>query len=228
MSDENKEVLPRNISDKDLSGTKRESDTADEMSRIKKAKSSAARQLKSDIKMLIPTDNYEDVMRGWMKQGKKIAFIYECIMDKYRKRLRRWTLAAFVLTSITSLLSLGNFGIQEEDMPELTIAMKAATAALTTSSAIATGVISIFSWTQLVSSCQKYLDTVEHFVSSIISELTLPVKFRTDPDMFIMNQKDKYQAILNSAPDVPHSDYIIALEKYEESKLYLRPEISIV
>ncbi len=181
--------------------------------------------LLSPLNSPISLDNYEHTLQEWKTRGGKIAFIYEYIIDKYRKKVDNYTLAAFLLISITSLLSLGNFGVNDALYPSVALGMKVATAVLTTSAAVVSGVVKIFGWSTLLSSCQKYLDSVENFVAMIISEQTLPLKFRTEPDQFILNQKDKYQSILNSAPDIPHDDYVIALEKYDESRSRLRYDL---
>lgn len=207
------------------------SEKKEEEKDLKKTKSKKSKLvsslLLSPLNSPISLDKYENTLNEWKTRGSKIAFIYEFVIDKYSKRLNNYTLAAFLLSSITSLLALGNFGVSESQFPQLALGMKIATAVLTTSAATTSGVVKIFGWQSLISSCQKYLDSVEHFVAAIISEQTLPLKYRTEPDQFILNQKDKYQSILNSAPDIPHDDYVIALEKYEESKARLRYDLIV-
>lgn len=169
--------------------------------------------------------SYEDTIKEWRHRGATIAFIYDFILDKYRKRVDFFTLLAFLLISLTSLLALGNFGINDGDYPELTLAFKAVNAVLATSATISAGIVRVRGWTYLVENCQKYLDTVEHFVASIISEQTLPMRIRINPEQFILQQKDKFQAILNSAPDISHDDYLQAIEYYEKSKTRFRHDL---
>lgn len=170
-------------------------------------------------------DTYEDTIKEWRRRGAKVAFIYDLILDTYRKRLDFFTLLAFLLTSLTSLLALSNFGISEEEYPNVAISMKALNVFLTTGAAICAGIVQLRGWNQLVNSCQKYLDTVENFVAVIISEQTLPLRLRMDPEQFILQQKDKFQTILNSAPDIPHDHYLHALKHYEQSKTRFRHDI---
>lgn len=168
---------------------------------------------------------YQATIKEWKTRGKTLAFIYDFILHKYRRRVEVFTLLGFLLMSMTSLLALGNFGISEQTHPELTMAFKATNAVLTTVSAICIGIVRVKGWSNLVESCQKYLDIVEHFVATIISEQTLPVRLRLDPEEFITQQKDKFQTILNSAPDISHDDYLQAMEYYETSKTRLRRDL---
>lgn len=175
-----------------------------------------------------PIKSYGDTIKEWRQRGTTLAFIYDFVLDKYRKRIDFFTLLSFILISLTSLLALGNFGLSDEDFPELSLAFKAVNAVLATSATISAGIVRVRGWTYLVENCQKYLDTVEHFVASIISEQTLPMRIRIDPEQFILQQKDKFQAILNSAPDISHGDYLEALEYYERSKSRFRHDLIIV
>lgn len=219
-------------------------DKADKASKDKaeKAKDKADRPSKDDIpKMSDKTtvightmsdssgetsaQGYHDTIKEWKMRGKTLAFIYDFILHKYRRRVEIFTLLGFLLMSMTSLLALGNFGISEQTHPELTMAFKATNAVLTTVSAICIGIVRVKGWSNLVESCQKYLDIVEHFVATIISEQTLPVRLRLDPEEFITQQKDKFQTILNSAPDISHDDYLQAMEYYETSKTRLRRDL---
>ena len=169
--------------------------------------------------------SFEDTIKEWRRRGAKIAFIYDLILDKYRGRLDFFTLLAFLLTALTSLLALGNFGLSEVKYPNLTMSLKAVNVILTTGAAICAGIVRLRGWNQLIDSCQKYLDTVEHFVALIISEQSLPVRLRIDSEQFILQQKDKFHAILNSAPDISHDDYIQALDCYVNAKTRFRYDL---
>lgn len=231
-------VVVENPEEKDSSekrDSEKASSDASEKKRITKEKKELRAQLKklsapssillSPLNSPISLDNYEHTLNEWKDRGGKLAFIYEYVIDKYRKLVSNYGLAAFIIISLTTLLSLSNLGIKESDHPEIALGMKIATAILTSAATIASGVVQLRGWQPLVTACQKYLDTVENFVAIIISEQTLPLKFRTAPDEFILGQKDKYQSILSSAPDIPHDDYVIALEKYSESKNRLRSDL---
>jgi hypothetical protein len=173
----------------------------------------------------IPINSADDTIKEWKRRATKVAFIYDIVSDKYRKRLDLYTLLAFILSCLTTLFALGKLGLHECDYPNVTLALKSSFVVLATGAAICAGIVQIRGWDQLINSCQKYLNTVENFVALIISEQTLPIRIRVDYEQFIIQQKDKFQAILNSAPDIPHYDYLQALKAYEQSKARLRHDL---
>ena len=168
---------------------------------------------------------YDDTLRMWKEKGTRIAFIYDVILEKYKRRVSFFTLVAFLLTSVTSLTALGNLGINDVDYPKIVLLFKIGTAVLTTCSAVATGITRIFGWSLFVDKCQKYLDSIEYFTSSIVSEQILPPEFRKDSKSFIAQHQDQFLSILNNAPDISHSDYNNALHRYEKSKPRFRQDL---
>uniref|UniRef100_A0A6C0IZ73 SMODS and SLOG-associating 2TM effector domain-containing protein n=1 Tax=viral metagenome TaxID=1070528 RepID=A0A6C0IZ73_9ZZZZ len=168
---------------------------------------------------------YEETLNEWKKKSGKMAFIYDFIGDKYRKNLNRASITAFIITSCSSLLALGNLGLNDADYPTIALVLKAVTAVFAVSAAIATGLPRVLGWNTMAESCQKYLDTVENLLASIMSEQSLPMKFKTDPEEYILANKDKFQAILDSAPHVPHSDYSQALDAYDQEQARLRYDL---
>lgn len=168
---------------------------------------------------------YEETLLEWRKKSSKMAFIYDYIGDRYRKSLNQASITAFVITSLLSLLALSNLGLSDTDYPTLALVLKAVNAIFGVSAAISTGLPRILGWSATAEACQKYLDTVENLLASIISEQALPVKFRTDPEQYILEHKEKYHAILDSAPRVPHDDYTVALDAYEQEKARLRYDL---
>ena len=168
---------------------------------------------------------YEDTLDEWRRKSSKMAFIYDYVGDKYRQSVNRSSITAFVLSSCITLLALGNLGLSETDYPIIAIVLKAANALFGVGAVIATGLPRLLGWNIMTESCQKYLDSVENLLASIMSEQALPVKFRTDPEQYILEKKEKYQAILDSAPHVSHDDYIHALDAYEQQKARLRNDL---
>lgn len=168
---------------------------------------------------------YETTLTEWKRKSGKMAFIYDYVGDKYRKSLSRASITAFLITSMITLLSVGNLGLTDTDYPTIALVLKAVTAVFGVSAAIATGLPRILGWSTTAEACQKYLDSVENLLASIISEQALPMKFRTDPEQYILEHKEKYQAILDSAPHVPHADYTLALDAYDQEKARLRYDL---
>ena len=158
---------------------------------------------------------YEDTLAGWLKKSGKLSFIYDCVGDKYRKKIHVTNLVAFILTASVSLLALGNLGLTEEAYPNLTIALKCVNAVFCVASAIATGIPKLLGWQIMYDTCQGYIDQVKHLVAAVVSEQSVPYSHKTDLNQFIMEKKDKFLSVLNSAPRLHHDDYKEALMLYK-------------
>jgi len=162
----------------------------------------------------------------WKEKTIRLAFIYDFVLDKYRRRVNLFTLISFLLSSITSLTALSNLGLNESDYPTAVFVLKIISAVLTTCAATSAGVPRLLGWPSLVDNYQKYLDSVEHFTASIVSEQVLPVEFRKDPKQFIIQHRDQFLAILNNAPDISYKDSQIATENYEISSPRFRQDLT--
>lgn len=168
---------------------------------------------------------YEETLNEWKSKSKKIAFIYDYVGDTYRKSLDRTSIVSFVLTACASLLALGNLGLKDADHQTVAIVLKGISAVLAVSATITTGLPRILNWNHTLEASQKYLDTVEHLISTITSEQSLPMKFRTEPSQFILQNKERFGSVLNSAPQIKHDDYVAALTAYDQQKMRLRYEL---
>jgi len=166
--------------------------------------------------------DYEQTLSEWRQKGAKMAYIYDYVTNKYRKKLDHTSIAAFIITSLTTLLALSNLGLDDSQDPTLVIVLKGTNAALAMAAVITTGIPRLLGWEHTKDACHEYLSTVDNLISSVMSEQALPLRFRTDPEQYILENKDKYQMILDQAPKIPHDDYIESLERYEQAKARFR------
>lgn len=171
---------------------------------------------------------YHDTLKDWRKKSTQLAFIYDCVSEKYKKRVDIFSLIAFILTSAIALLALGNFGLNDSEYPSLSLGLKITNSILTTMAAVFTGMDRIFGWSNFLNNCHKYQDSLENFMAHIISEQSLPTKYQMDPEQFIIQNKDKFIEILKSAPDISNSDYLNAMELFDKSHKRFRSNLIIV
>ena len=88
--------------------------------------------------------DYDDTIKAWRDKSARLAFIYDYVLDKYKKRVDMFTLIAFLLTSVTSLVAFGNLGLDESNYPDIALVLKITSAILTTCAATSTGIIRVF------------------------------------------------------------------------------------
>lgn len=163
-------------------------------------------------------DDYMHTLDEWRHDGERLTYIYDYVTSTYQRRVNATSVAAFVLSSLTTMLTLSNLGLVEESYPIVNIVLKSTSTAFATAATIATGIPSVLSWSKKRDECEKYLKSVDDLVSSVALEQSLPARFRSDPKQYIVENKKKYANILDQTPDIPHSLYEKALGLYRESK----------
>ena len=160
----------------------------------------------------------EETMEKWRKKSSKLAFIYDFVLDKYKKVNSASVLVAFLISTIMSLFSVGNFALSATSNETLVLVFKILTTTLSTIVALVTGIPKLFGWTNRISQYQKYLDSVEHFNAIILSEQYLPSELRKKPNEFIIQNSNKFLSVLDSAPNITQSEFQLGTIIYKKSR----------
>ena len=166
-------------------------------------------------------------IRRWREQSARIAFIFDVVHEKYQRLSNRYTLAAFIFTTLATLVSVTNLGINDTNTT-LSWSINVVNAVLSLSGAICTAKITMLGWQDIITNSQKYLDTVEGFLAKLISEKSLSLKYRTPPDKFIVRNYRRFATILTTAPNIPHSDYEYANDIYGQARSRFRADLITV
>ena len=169
-------------------------------------------------------DEYVKTIESWKDKCNKLAFVYDYVIDKYKRRVDRFALISFLITSIITLISVSTLGLSEITHPLLSTIIKVSAATLSTISTITTGVAKLFGWSVSISAWQKYLDLIENFTARIAAEDSPDF----DAKKFVIQRKSQFLSVLSSAPDIYHHDYIEALNDYEENSKKFRQDLMII
>lgn len=164
-----------------------------------------------------PYTNANNTLKEWEKKCNELIFIYNAALENYDIRSQRFLISAFVLGSIATLVGSVNVFIPETANAILVYGFKIAVPVIGAVGATLSGVLAIAGWQTKITDCRSYLDLVQAFRSQLVTEYTLPESQRTDPNKFLVDNRSKYETILGTAPDIPHSYY---LKKYEEYLTY--------
>lgn len=161
---------------------------------------------------------YTDTLNEWRARGEQLAFVYDYTTDVYRQRVNTVSIIAFILSSLTAMLTLGSLGLASEDFPIVDIVLKGTSTLFATAATIANGIPHVLHWPDIKDQCQTYSKCVDDLVSNVSTEQSLPSKFRSDPATYIIENKRKYADVLDTAPKIPHTLYRKGINLYRESK----------
>lgn len=160
-----------------------------------------------------------DTLAVWKEKATRLAFIYDVVIEKYSRRINFVTFIALLLTSLASLTNLGNIGLNHIDYPIVDLVLKILSAIFVTFATFLMGIVYKFEWPTTVNKCTKYLNSVEYFLALIITKLP------KDSTNFITKHQHEFHTLLISAPNIPHSDYQSASQKYRQSKYRFRKDL---
>ena len=160
----------------------------------------------------------ERTVRTWKNNFAEMSFIYDITLQKYKSRLENVAMLAFIIATLQTTLSFSNLGISEADHPYLALAAKITMIIFALIVNICNGMIKIYNWNGIVETYKGYVEKMEGFFTTLVSETELPKKLRKNALDFIIQHKTSYMEILRSSPDIKQIDYLRGSDQYIELK----------
>jgi len=170
-------------------------------------------QLQDQVTQESPIDPVQ-TLKAWQYKCNQLVFIYNSVLENYVSRNKRILVLALIFGTLATLVGSVNTAVTESSYSGISFGFKIASVSLTAIATILTGTLTVTGWKTTIADCQKYLNLVQAFESQIVTELDLPSEFQTDLGKFLASRKSQYSTILQTAPDIPHSDYLKALDQF--------------
>ena len=148
----------------------------------------------------------------------KASFIYETVLEKYKKRHNRILLYALIfntIINIVSAISSAILAINDEDFIWIAFGFNVFIFMGTGIATVLTGTLKIFKWDQKVTEMTKFIEKLDSFYSEISSELLLPPQLRTNALEFIKREDANYLNIMRQSPNIYRSEFIKANKKFK-------------
>ncbi len=136
-----------------------------------------------------------------------LSAIYVDIMNEstgyYRRWLRRNTILNLLFSTIASTVSISQFNISENKNPTLAFALNVAFSVMTSTLAVATGLIKIYQIQEKLESSIQLQQEWTLFGSRLTSEMQLPEHLRKDALYLIVKMKDTYSGLIKAQTYIP-------------------------
>jgi hypothetical protein len=158
-------------------------------------------------------------VRNWKTSISKASFIYEIVLEKYKKRVDNILLWAFILSTIATIISAitsALLTIDDTSYKWIAFGFNVALFVINGATTVLNGAIKIYKWDELVTSLSNFIEKMDLFYANISSELVLPDTLRQDAVEFIKKEDQAYLTIMQQSPKIYASDTKMANNMYEE------------
>ena len=158
----------------------------------------------------------EKTVRDWQDAVAKSSFLYDVILEKKKNWLESMSISILCVTAISSLFSLTQFGIPEDEYPWIAILFKLLLVITTITSTILSGIISIKGYENIIQKLSTYIQKLDNFFARVKSQLFLHSKIREDAIEFIKKENKDFTAIMIDVPEIDRSELDNADKVYNE------------
>ncbi len=165
------------------------------------------------------TQKNAETIRSWKTSVIKASFIYEVVLEKYKKRVDNILLWAFILSTVATIISAISSALLTIDEPSykwIAFGFNVALFIINGVTSILNGAIKIYKWDELVTKLSNFIEKLDSFYATISSELVLPDALRQDAVEFIKKEDQNYLTIMQQSPNIYPSDTKTANKMYEE------------
>ena len=163
------------------------------------------------------TDKNTQTVRSWKSSVSKASFIYESVLEKYKKKLDNTLLLALLFNTIATILSAISVSLLTiDDYRWVAFGFNVVLFILNGCVTLLNGKIKIYKWDELVTTVSIFIEKLDQFYAVIANELVLPDHLRGDAIKFIKDESSNYLTIMQQSPQVYPSDYKIANDDYKK------------
>lgn len=165
------------------------------------------------------TNKNMTTIRNWKTSIIKASFIYEVVLEKYKKRVDNILLWAFILSTIATIISgiaSALLTIDDTRYKWVAFGFNVALFVINGATTVLNGAIKIYKWDELVTKLSNFIEKMDSFYAAVSSELVLPDTLRQDAIEFIKKEDQSYLTIMQQSPNIYSSDTKKANKMYEE------------
>lgn len=163
-------------------------------------------------------DSYNTV-NNWKKSLAKSYFIYQFLIDEYKKKYNRMLISVLIFSTLATILTAINTTMQEVDddvfFKKQTFVINIILCIVNGVIFIGNGIIKIYKFDQIISDYTSYVEKLDGLCSVIHDQLILPSRMREDAKEFIKKRHPQYTDLIKKSPMISTSDYKSASKKYD-------------
>jgi hypothetical protein len=161
------------------------------------------------------SDDNIALLNAWDEQTTKSLFIYEYILEKYRRKLNIWLTLTLICTSISALLAGVSSALSAVGTYMWVVfAFNVAILLVSIIGSFVNGYINMEGWPDLVTVISNYCEKLNSFLYTVKSIAILPLTLRQKGDDFIVKENSTYTNLIQTPPQISLSDYLEASNQF--------------
>jgi len=165
------------------------------------------------------TQQNMDTLKIWKQNVSKASFIYETVLEKYKRKVNRLQIVTLIISALASIISAVSsalVAIENEKFVWIIFSFNIILFIFNSTNTVMNGILKITKWDNLITEISAYIERLDSFYVTISSEIILPDKLRKNALDFIKKEDQNYLNIMQQCPNIYPSDYINANTKYKQ------------
>lgn len=164
------------------------------------------------------TDQNKETIKSWKESVSKASFIYEVVLEKYKKRVDYVLIAALLFNTVATLLTAVSTAILATNANLIWVGFGFNVAILLLQAIVTlfNGALKVRGWSDIVTTLSTFIEKIDNFYGTISNELLLPDQLKSDAIEFITKESKNYLNITQQSPNIYPSDYRMANKKYKK------------
>jgi hypothetical protein len=163
------------------------------------------------------TEQNTNTVRSWKGSVAKSAYIYQVVVEKYRKRENFVLIMVLILSALTTVISAVSSALLAIDSTKFlwaTFGLNVAIFVISACITILNGLTGITQWNKLVTTLSTFIEKLDAFYAIVAGELLLADSIRHNAIDYIRVQSATFLSIMMQSPDIDPTDYELGDAKY--------------
>ena len=158
----------------------------------------------------------ENTVGHWILKCDKETYIYEVVLEK-TKNIYKW-ITMFILTFgiIQTLLSVAKLGMGTSIDKWIMLCFDIVFAILAGLITLLVNYLKIDKFEDNIQLYTSHVDKLDGFSSNLITTMDMKKELRPNGNIFVINNRDKFNNIIKNGPDIKSSDWKKAKKEYEK------------
>lgn len=155
-----------------------------------------------------------NTLNVWIKECNKQQFIYESVLETVITQAKIFKIFILILCAVQSVVTVTNLGLNEVDHYYAVWFIKVFVSVVSAITYILTQIMTLEKFEELVKNYTLYIESLDIFMSNMVSMADIKIELRPDGDKFILENKETYSMLYRKSPYIKKSYWEQGMKNY--------------